>query len=496
MTTLDSPRNARSPYLGAANCGENGTPRQQRRFVEHAVTCEGEPKKSRVLCAPINGGKEMIHRIILIFVLLMVAGCGQIRPLAPAGCSLTAYRMSPTPLDPQLSAGAGSATMSLDQAIATRIQQATRAPIQVGRKQVLVLSGGGEHGAFGAGLFLGLPTVPTYNVVTGVSTGSLQSTFLFLANQPEPNDRQYPPHMARGTSLGSPGKSNLGDLAAAYAITKESDLMNVRTLKGTGAVLHGTIATFDPLRKTILGLISPQTIREVASEGEDKGRSLLVGVTDLDDGYGYAIDLTALAIRAKHDGSVEAARHCYVEALIASSSVPPGVPPVTLRTDNDGVRTDLYMDGGARFGVFFNQLGIAANMLHDADMTLVVNGSLYGDPWRKNGKAVTGWSVLNYPLRAVDVMENQVYRLSVADAELWGTQNGTLKMAFISNENLHSMTGAPDAWTYAGKTCAKATEDDDKRSPLEFHATYMRCLLDYGWNRGQRDPWNKVHRTP
>ena len=434
----------------------------------------------------------MIRRTLVTLGLLLLAGCGQMRPLAPAWCSLTAYRMSPTPLDPQLSAGAGQATMNLDQVIAARIGRARTAAPDTARKQVLVLSGGGEHGAFGAGLFQGLPNVPTYDVVTGVSTGSLQSTFLFLANQPEPTDRQYPAHMTADPSLGAPGRSNVGDLALAYAISKESDLMRVRTLKGTGAVLHGTIASFDPLRKMLLGVISPQTILEVAAEGENNGRSLFVGVTDLDDGYGYAIDLTALAEQAKREGAVEAARHCYVEALIASSSVPPGVPPVTLRTANDGVRTDLYMDGGARFGVFFNQLGIATNLLHRADMTLVVNGTLYGERWKQNGKAVTSWSVLNYPLRAVDVMENQVYRLSVADAELWGSQNGTLRMAFISNEKLHAMPGAPDEWSFRGRICAQATDDDDRHHPMEFHAGYMRCLLDYGRSRGQRDPWNKV----
>ena len=55
------------------------------------------------------------------------------------------------------------------------------------RREFLVLSGGSQHGAFGGGFFSALPHVPTYDVVTGISTGALQSTTVFLANQPAPN---------------------------------------------------------------------------------------------------------------------------------------------------------------------------------------------------------------------------------------------------------------------------------------------------------------------
>jgi len=68
-------------------------------------------------------------------------------------------------------------------------------------------------------------------------------------------------------------------------------------------------------------LITHDTIVAVAAEAR-KGRSLFVGVTDLDDGYGYAVDLTALARRADDNGTVDAAIPCYIDALVASSTVP------------------------------------------------------------------------------------------------------------------------------------------------------------------------------
>ena len=47
---------------------------------------------------------------------------------------------------------------------------------------VLALSGGASHGAWGAGVIAGWPdaTRPTFDVVTGISTGALQAPYAFL----------------------------------------------------------------------------------------------------------------------------------------------------------------------------------------------------------------------------------------------------------------------------------------------------------------------------
>ena len=50
---------------------------------------------------------------------------------------------------------------------------------------MLSISGGGEDGAFGAGLLCGMTaagTRPVYNLVTGVSTGALTAPFAFLGS--------------------------------------------------------------------------------------------------------------------------------------------------------------------------------------------------------------------------------------------------------------------------------------------------------------------------
>lgn len=435
----------------------------------------------------------MTRLAALVISVLLLAGCGQVRPIAPPGCGVIAYRLLPSAQDPRAFLTENRAPREFGEVLLNRLRTPRNGPDAP--RQVLVLSGGGQHGAFGAGFFLGLSHVPDYQVVTGVSTGSLQSTFVFLANQPEPADRTaLPAYMSLNPDLGKPGRSNLQDLALAYAIQKEGDLMKVGS--PLRAVSKGSIATFGPLHEMLQALITHDTIVAVAAEAR-KGRSLFVGVTDLDDGYGYAVDLTEMAKQAVDRQAVDARAvdrmiPCYIDSLIASSTVPPGVPPVSLNIAG-APQTDMLMDGGARFGVFFDQLRTVAKSDGPTDMTVIVNGALYGGPWLDDkGQRISQWSVASFGLRAVDMMENQVYRLSVGDAEQWAVDNGTLRMAFISNEKLRVMTDDPDQWVYNGQTCAAASAADAASKPIQFHPKYMRCLIDYGQKRGERDPWNKV----
>jgi predicted acylesterase/phospholipase RssA len=426
---------------------------------------------------------------LLSFTLL--AACAQVRPKVASGCVIPAYPMIVSGNEPQLLGASARPRPSFADVLDARLSARGRLLTDTagGRKEILVLSGGSQHGAFGAGLFRGMARVPTYDAVTAVSTGALQSTFLFLANQPEPK-RVYPAYMKPDPAIGAPGESNVKDLALAYAIANESDLMKVSSLGVAGAAFDGSVANFKPLRALLADMISDETLLEVAAEA-DKGRSLFVGVSNLDDGNGYALDLTELAKNGRDNGNIAAIRQCYIDALVASASVPPGVPPVTLRTSPD-MQDHLYMDGGARFGVFFQQVRKLANDKYPAEVTLVVNGALYGGPWTEKGKPVDKWSVVSFGLRAVDMMENQVYRFSVDDLESWAIANGSLKMAFISNQGLKTLTQQPDAWTYNGMTCAQASADDDRKThPQEFHPEYMRCLISYGQARGAGDPWNK-----
>lgn len=364
-----------------------------------------------------------------------------------------------------------------------------------------MLSGGSQHGAFGAGFFHGLKAVPRYDIVTGVSTGSLQSTLLFLANTKPPGDRDYRWVDGPLAAQVKPGTSNTGDLVLAYSIDKEGDIATPESGGLLGGLAQGALATFGPLKARLKALLSPETLRQVAAEAA-AGRKLYVGVSNLDDGQGYAIDLTELAARvdlpAWKDRTSEL-QDCYVEALVASSSVPPAAFPVSLAIqDGDQVRTDMYMDGGARYGVFLQQLAqaLGTDMAPGAQVTVIVNGNLYGSPWTRDGKPVDNWTSLTLANRAVQLLENQVYRFSVASAENFGLRHGGMLMAFISNEGLPPGSGAPLEHRFEGKTCAEWKAIDAKNKPLEFYPWYMACVSDYGRERGAADAWNRRFVRP
>jgi hypothetical protein len=58
----------------------------------------------------------------------------------------------------------------------------------------LALSGGGSHGAYGAGVLIGWTeagTRPEFDVVTGISTGALTATSVFLGAEYDDNLRMY-----------------------------------------------------------------------------------------------------------------------------------------------------------------------------------------------------------------------------------------------------------------------------------------------------------------
>ena len=391
------------------------------------------------------------------------------------------------------------------------------------RSQVLVLSGGGEHGAYGAGLLLGMARanggkLPSYDIVTGVSTGSIQSTFAFLANQgrqPTAKTTDYPVHMSAHPDIGSPGESYLQDLALAYAVDAEAKLLHVYKAKTLALVTRGSFATMDPLRAMLHRLITPDVLREVSKQyrpdGSDRPqRLLLIGVTNEDDGFGYAINLTKIAYDAvtqyeidHDDNRLNAAREIYIESIIASSSVPPGVPavtlPVPLLANERSLHFPQFIDGGARFGLFFNQIGIGDLPAGGADVDVIVNGNQnLGDWVNVRNKASAKLSPVDVGLRAVDILTNQSYRASADTVLQWGnTVRAKVSISYMSNIHLQGKVDSLLKWrspAQGNRTCKSIQDEDiENLSPLQFQPNYMRCLIEYGLYRAKSGAvWNFV----
>ncbi len=122
----------------------------------------------------------------------------------------------------------------------------------------LALSGGGADGAFGAGLLVGWTQRgdrPEFNLVTGVSTGALIAPFAFLGPQ-------YDTQLKR-----------------LYTEISDKDILQLRSL--VAALFDDALADNLPLQKLVEANITQEVLDAIAAESL-KGRTLLVGTTDLD----------------------------------------------------------------------------------------------------------------------------------------------------------------------------------------------------------------------
>jgi predicted acylesterase/phospholipase RssA len=188
----------------------------------------------------------------------------------------------------------------------------------------LAISGGGQDGAFGAGLMNGWTASgqrPEFQIVTGISTGALSAPFVFLG--PDYDDK----------------------LREVYTTKKTSDLVESRswTVIATGD------SAFDNtrLRSLIDSYIDAEMIRRLSEEYR-RGRRLFVGTTNLDAGRPVAWNITSIAA-----SDYPEKQKLIVDVLLASASIPGVFPPVLIEVDVGGTTYDeLHVDGGAVSQVF------------------------------------------------------------------------------------------------------------------------------------------------
>lgn len=368
---------------------------------------------------------------------------------------------------------------------------------------MLFLSGGSQDGAFGAGLMSAWaearagagrpPKLPRFRVVTGISTGALQSTFAFLNETGMIVDRYSIEHESEllhpfGKG-GLKGGSKLQQLSAAATLIRK-----------------GSIAELQPLREQLRVLIDDTLLKRVAKEAAD-GRVLLVGAVEMDSGDAYAFDLTKAATTyvETNDSTM---RDCYIEALLASSSVPMAALPVFI----DG---RMYIDGGARFGVLSDHLAAiyetAVPFIAKDDpknLFIIINGTLEAKrvchlkdcanaPVPTPAPGVTPehsrWSFDGLAFRSLSILINQSYRSSV----YWSSGEAKKRgfdphLALIDAKALAAFEATlefpPDS--KATNSCAAwKTRDETLDAPLEFHPRFMRCEIAYGAARPEATTW-------
>jgi hypothetical protein len=198
-----------------------------------------------------------------------------------------------------------------------------------GRKEppvinILIISGGGDWGAFGAGFLKGWQKVPAghplakpeFDAVTGVSTGTLIAPFAFLGDEP-----------------------SIDEIVNLYR-NPEADWVRQR---GILYFLPDNIsfAEVPGLEREMRKHITLDMLRRIAKAGAD-GRVLAVNTTDLDTGTSRVFDLVEEGQRAADSGQVDRVHNI----MLASAGIPGAFP---FRMIDD----ELYVDGGVTGNIIY-----------------------------------------------------------------------------------------------------------------------------------------------
>ena len=310
-----------------------------------------------------------------------------------------------------------------------RAQLGPRAAGRLPPANFLAVSGGGDNGAFGAGLLIGWTERgdrPQFKLVTGVSTGALIAPFAFL------------------------GSSYDGVLRHVYTGVDQSAIFKSRSM--LTALFSDALSDTTPLFELISQYVDDRMLAAIASEYR-KGRLLLIGTTDLDAQRPVIWNIGAIA-ESGRPGAIELVR----KILLASAAIPAAFPPVLIDVEVDGKPyQEMHVDGGA----------IAQTFLYPPTLTAGVNlrtGPLARERHAyviRNGRLDPEWAstdrrVFSIAGRAVNTMihysgQNDVFRLQTTT-----TRDGLdFSLAYIGRD-----------------FTVEHTE--------QFDPTYMRALFEYG----------------
>lgn len=189
---------------------------------------------------------------------------------------------------------------------------------------VLVISGGGDWGAFGTGFLKGWGTLPstdplarpTFDVVTGVSTGALIAPFAFVGDE-----------------------ASIDRVDSLYRNPKPDWVAS----RGWFYFLPSNIsfASIPGLEREVREVVDVAMVRKIADSATD-GRILAVNTTNLDDGGAKAFNLVAEARAAAKSGKLDRIH----DIMLASAGIP-GVFPFRL------VDGEMLVDGGVTGNIIY-----------------------------------------------------------------------------------------------------------------------------------------------
>ena len=282
------------------------------------------------------------------------------------------------------------------------------------RFSFLAISGGGDDGAFGAGLLSGWSEHggrPEFEMVTGVSTGALSAPFAFLGSRYD------------------------GALKEIYTQYSTKELISVRPLEG---VFGGEAFTDNSkLADIIAKYVDQDLLNKIAAE-HAVGRRLYIGTTNLDAQRPVVWDMGAIAASG-HPQSLKLFR----QVLLASAAIPGVFPPVHINVTVNGKTYDeLHVDGGATAHVFFAPISLV-EAKEKARIKRQARGTLYVI---RNVKVAPEWKAVK--ASAFEIASRSLSTMMKNQA------NGDLfKMYFVARELglKYRLASVPESFTLKSK---------------------------------------------
>lgn len=294
-----------------------------------------------------------------------------------------------------------------------------------GTLDILALSGGGAGGGFGAGVMKGLTQSgkrPTYELVTGVSTGALIGAFAFLG--PDWDD----------------------ELERAYTSGEAEALTSSL---GFASLFRAGLLGEANLRNLVSSFVTPEMVTAVAAESA-KGRTFLVATTNLDAEEPVYWNMGEVAARGGDE-----ARKLFIDILVASSSIPGAFPPVLIPVVNgEEAYSEVHVDGGVTVPFFvFPEVAYLSEErfpeLAGANIHVIIDGQL---------ESVNNPSKVS--LIAITLRAFNIGLIRMARSELF------LTSALADRHRMNAVfTYIPQSYPFAG--------------PFNFRREDMRQLFDY-----------------
>jgi hypothetical protein len=377
----------------------------------------------------------MMRAFILIIAAFLLSACVGERPGDAMMC----------PADQN----APSYSASMASAMLSKWHTAPGEPRQ--HLDILVLSGGGAWGAYGAGFIdgwtkreaaLGNPR-PQFDVVTGVSTGAIIGAFALL------------------------GPDYDAQLEDAYRGTSSHELFRRRSI--FTLPFWNSFNDPQPIEDSLTHALSDDTIAKLAQAFAQR-RSLWAGAVNFDTGKFTEFDLTDLAAELPPD----AARKAIVDRLMAASAVPGFFPPRF-------INGCMYMDGEVRQNLFVSEIGGAIDAaaglvkLHDGttvDIYAIINGTT------APSHRLTGNTLISVGIRGFELASDQIQLASLREIYDYAKAKG-FHLYWTSADDLVAIEGKEKTY---GRCSAPKGEAD------QFNRHFTTCLFDAAKKKAETDP--------